>query len=65
MKCDCIPINFGKPRYVSFQHLCKDLHVKVLLHTLLGAEVLQDSSDVRQKNIIQCAALNSVEKRKS
>ena len=59
-KCDrlCLPVNLGKARYVSFEHLCKNLHVKVLLHALLGAQILQDPGDVGQENIIQGAALN-------
>lgn len=59
-KCNCSPVNFSKPRYVGFQHLCKHFHIKVLLHTLLGAEVLQNASDVRQKHIVQRAACKSM-----
>lgn len=51
-----LPVNFSKPGDVSFKHFSEDLHVKVLLHTVLGAKILQDASDVGQKNIIQCAA---------
>lgn len=54
----CLPLNFCEAWYVSLQHLCKDLHIKVLLNTLLGAKILQDSSDVRQENLVQCAAIN-------
>ena len=54
----CLPVNFSKARYVCFKHLCKDLYIEIFLNTLLGAEILQDSSDVRQKNIVQRAALN-------
>lgn len=63
-KSVCLPVNFGKARYVSLQHLRKDLNVKVLLHTVLRAEVLQDSGDVRQENIIQGAALSCKKKKK-
>lgn len=59
-QCDQSPVDFSKPWYVRFQHLRKHFHVKVLFHTLLGAEVLQNSGDVRQKDIIQRAALNGI-----
>lgn len=58
---DQSPVDFSKPWYVRFQHLCKHFHVKVLFHTLLGAEVLQNSGDVRQKDIIQRAALKGID----
>lgn len=53
-----LPVNFSKAWDVSFQHLCKNLRIKVLLNTLLRAKILQDSSDVWEKNFIQCAVLN-------
>lgn len=57
-----LPFNFCKARYVSFEHLCKDIHVKVLINTVLRAQILQDSSYVRQKDVIQRTALESKKK---